>query len=596
MKKIILLLAACCFALLGKAQTSVAPTVGDGTSANPYQIATLDNLYWLSQNSPNTGKYFVQIADIDLTECTSWKYGFPATSFNGSYDGQNHIISNLYIKNSSSGDAKIGLFSQLTVKGVVKNVKLRNSSITGGSYVGGIAGYMFAGGNIVNCSNTGSVSGSTSVAGIVGESYGSVTDCYNQATISATGNDVGGIVGYASSISLTNCYNTGLVEATGTNSTRVGGLVGELASGIITNCYNTGAIACTTYGVGGIAGYFSGTVLNCHNTGTIIGNTYYVGGIVAYMINDNFSMTSCYNTGNVTGKTNSIGGIIGCSKFTGTIVDCYNEGVVSGDRNIGGIIGENYKTASIDKCHNSGTVNATAQVCGGIAGFTEGNLTNSYNVGAISGNLDVGGIVGTAYYGTIANNYNWGAIGGGTEVGGIVGYAAANTVNCYSKGKITGTSYIGGIIGIKNLSSLSLALCYWNTDTISTDIGKSTGGTNNFIGKITTEMTSTDFVSLLNANHGSYLTWKQGSEGYPVFDSTPTAIKNTVASSQIKASCINGNLIISGISVGQSIAVYNLQGTAIYNQKTTTETVSVNLPARGIYVVKVGNESVKVVY
>ena len=54
------------FSLL--AQTAVPPALGDGTEANPYQIATWQNLYWLSQNSSAWDKYFIQTADIDFAD------------------------------------------------------------------------------------------------------------------------------------------------------------------------------------------------------------------------------------------------------------------------------------------------------------------------------------------------------------------------------------------------------------------------------------------------------------------------------------------------------------------------------------------------
>ncbi|MEI6143338.1 MAG: hypothetical protein WCP85_28935 [Mariniphaga sp.] len=51
------------------AQTSI-PISGSGTSCSPYQIATLDNLYWLIQKSASCSKYFSQTADIDATSAS----------------------------------------------------------------------------------------------------------------------------------------------------------------------------------------------------------------------------------------------------------------------------------------------------------------------------------------------------------------------------------------------------------------------------------------------------------------------------------------------------------------------------------------------
>jgi len=78
-----------------------------------------------------------------------------------------------------------------------------------------------------------------------------------------------------------------------------------------------------------------------------------------------------------------------------------------------------------------------------------------------------------------------------------------------------------------------------------------------------------------------------------VADVTP--VFNAKASN-LKITTVNGKAVISGLSQGTSLAVYNLQGAVIYNQQAASETVCVNLSARGVYVVKVGTESVKVVY
>lgn len=39
-------------------QKATAPSTGTGTSSNPYQIATLDNLYWIYSNSTEWNKHY----------------------------------------------------------------------------------------------------------------------------------------------------------------------------------------------------------------------------------------------------------------------------------------------------------------------------------------------------------------------------------------------------------------------------------------------------------------------------------------------------------------------------------------------------------
>jgi len=74
-----------------------------------------------------------------------------------------------------------------------------------------------------------------------------------------------------------------------------------------------------------------------------------------------------------------------------------------------------------------------------------------------------------------------------------------------------------------------------------------------------------------------------------------TAVNNATANN-VKVSVQNGQLQVSGVVVGETITVYNLQGTAIYSQQADAETANINLPAKGVYVVKVGAESIKLVY
>lgn len=49
-------------------QSAVAPSAGDGSSGSPYQIATWQNLYWISQNSSEWDKYYIQTASINFSD------------------------------------------------------------------------------------------------------------------------------------------------------------------------------------------------------------------------------------------------------------------------------------------------------------------------------------------------------------------------------------------------------------------------------------------------------------------------------------------------------------------------------------------------
>lgn len=99
-------------------------------------------------------------------------------NFEGTFDGQGHTINGIVV--NRSGSAYNGLFGYVggydnpNVYGLVKNVSLKQSNITGGDYTGGLVGYLQYGGRVDNCFTDASVSGNQYVGGLVGamEGYG----------------------------------------------------------------------------------------------------------------------------------------------------------------------------------------------------------------------------------------------------------------------------------------------------------------------------------------------------------------------------------------------------------------------------------------
>ncbi len=101
-----------------QSQTAVA-TLGSGTIDNPYQISSLENLFWLCapndvlpvpDESTRWSKYYVQTTNIDASSSAKWNEGkgfypiahesydvYPSTPFTGSYDGNGFNISGIYI-------------------------------------------------------------------------------------------------------------------------------------------------------------------------------------------------------------------------------------------------------------------------------------------------------------------------------------------------------------------------------------------------------------------------------------------------------------------------------------------------------------------
>jgi hypothetical protein len=270
----------------------IPPALGDGTSANPYQIATIENLYWLSQNSSVwTGKYFKQTADIDLAAISNWMpIGSGFVPFTGTYDGGGYTIRNLTINSNLYGRALFGRCTGSTelknlnfenanisntsdcsailvafLEGLINNCHTKGGSISGKSDIGSLCGYL-NNGTITNCSSSTSLNGRGSIGGIVGGfSAGKIEFCHNTAAISGNSNALGGIVGYIGSgtatnsyCTITNCYNTANITTSGSSS---GGIIGFCSSGTISKCYSTGT-ATGTSRVGGLVGYCNYEVIN----------------------------------------------------------------------------------------------------------------------------------------------------------------------------------------------------------------------------------------------------------------------------------------------------------------------------------------------
>ncbi len=221
--------------------TAVAPSSGDGSSVNPYQIANLANLRWLSETSTYwaSGIYFIQSANIDATETSIWNYesgfspiGNEDNKFQGNYNGQNHIISNLTIHRASIND--VGLFGYVNNNSTISNLGLVDVNVFGNAlYLGALVG-LGENCDVSNCFSTGSVTGSSRVGGLIGQiSTGSETNCYSTASVNGT-DFIGGLVGENLSATMVNCYSAGVVNGATSN---IGGLLGYSGSSSTTSSY-----------------------------------------------------------------------------------------------------------------------------------------------------------------------------------------------------------------------------------------------------------------------------------------------------------------------------------------------------------------------
>ena len=214
------------------------------------------------------------------------------------------------------------------------------------------------------------------------------------------------------------------------------GLVGD-NKGLITNCSVSGVITGQT-GVGAIAGdNFGGTIINCQSRGTInaLGNN---GGGLVGRNRLNATITGSYSTCTVNGTgNNSYGGLVGWND--NIITNSYATGNVNGVLYSGGLVGRNYR-GMISNCYATGDVISVESWIGGLAGgngsFDPAVITECYATGNVQGNAAVGGLVGeNRNYGVISNSYALGSAWGSNSATGI-----------YGVGGLLGDLYIGGLV------------------------------------------------------------------------------------------------------------------------------------------------------
>ena len=308
-------------------------TNGTGTEADPFLIENAQQLAYLAYrvnngldagggHVSNHDYHYKMMVDVNLNGSNSfqwtpigyWNSDADYQCFGGHFNGNNHIVSELYINNS---DYQIGFFGY-TDGASIENLGINAQTITTtGTYAGGVIG-IATNTIMVNCYNSGSVvangNGVKCSGGIAGCCIGGSTiiDCYHTGSVVAHSSGAysrysGGIVGFANSnsFSITNCYNTGdLTTSSGNNygSNISGGIIGA-GRGILSNCYNTGDIIANGYN-GGIVGQVTGgtfTCTNCYNTGSMSNNG---GGIVGY---GSHNISNCYYL-STCGGNNTYGG------------------------------------------------------------------------------------------------------------------------------------------------------------------------------------------------------------------------------------------------------------------------------------------------
>ena len=234
--------------------------------AEEFLIATNADLYGLSQISARdtfAGKTVYVISDIAANSGTvaemkaaasddnannnpyTWTpIGNESYKFAGTFDGQGHTISGIYL---DSTEGVVGMFKYIDHKVntnvAIQNFRLVNSYIaTSNRSLGSIAGAgqgtirnVYSSADVVSTYNK-DLQDFIHVGGIFGVNTGHVviSNCWYAGTITSLDGNVGGIVGTVQkeTFSLEHCSNSGTIICTQTKKSLVGGMCGKVLAGM----------------------------------------------------------------------------------------------------------------------------------------------------------------------------------------------------------------------------------------------------------------------------------------------------------------------------------------------------------------------------
>ncbi|MBW6515419.1 MAG: hypothetical protein K0B81_02235 [Candidatus Cloacimonetes bacterium] len=332
MKRLVVILILALFSMSLMAQTAIAPAAGDGSEGNPYEIASLENLYWIAASNAvvpdpdqetRWGFNYIQTANIDASETVDWFNGqgwhpigdsYFEYWFIGSYNGAGYTIDNLYINRPDS--SPIGLFGYIS-DSYLHRINILNANITAWDVAGVLVG--------VSDSST-------------------IYRCNSSGILKITGNSGGGLVGV-------NTWHSTILKSSSSVSV-------------------TGGSA-----IGGIAGSNEqwAAIKMSKSSGNINASYGISGGLVGYNTSSNICCS--YSSGKVYGDYH-VGGLVGINTLSGQINDSYSLGHVMGNTNVGGLVGSQSASSSTNSYWNTQT--SGQKTSAGGEGRTTAEMTYPY--------------------------------------------------------------------------------------------------------------------------------------------------------------------------------------------------------------------------
>ncbi len=479
-------------------------------AAGEYEVYSVNGLKWIAklndeQESIFKGKTVKLMNDIDLAG-ENWAPIGREYYFDGTFDGQNNTIKNLYIV-SEQPDWGMGLFG-CAQNATIKNINFENITVNvasddadSGGHIAGVVGYLVGTSTLENITVTGNVKVESSfdkgaasrVAVVVGGSGSNVT--VKDVTINADNNSyvkansmVGGIAGQLmGKATFENCSSN--IDVTG-KKFFAGGIIG-LAAGDsqFTNCLSTGDIAITAggegrandhYRVGGIAGGWADgaknvcTLTNCSYTGKVSGTN--ADGSVASYLDYAGYVGRGYTLNGSAGSKVVINGVVYeevtniASTLTYKVNNVYEISNAASLKWLANTVngGNNFAKQTVKLVDNIDLNNeewAPIGKTGSFNGTFDGNGKTVRNL-LITGNNSTVGLFGNTQEGEIKNlTVENAKVSGRLYVGVVAGVpytSKYNNIKVCGHVEVNGMAYVGGVGG-KN------AYANWNNITVDVD-------------------------------------------------------------------------------------------------------------------------------
>jgi len=509
-----------------------------------------------------------------------------------------------------------------------------NGTVTGNKSAVNFNGY-------ISTYNTGGICGSVS-------SIANFHFCINNGTVTGHTKEqtyVGGIVGYFENLTASNvnnnqyatinaAQNNGLVIGNGTTLSCTGGIVGY-GEGInpISNSFNTATIqggeSAIESHTGGIIGYSINPKINqSYNTGRVIGSgtkKSHTGGVIGFLEGmGSVTISRLHNTGMVKAGSATdayTGGLIGYinvpSNMTAgrSIIDCYTTCKVNGNNttNVGGLIGygiANNQTIGLKNCYAATVItHATGSEVGSFMGYVNLLSGGSFSMSQNFYDKDL-----NAYPG-ISNKT----------------FAQITEKTTNKMRQLNTFSTAGWDIAADDDTKIwaikdTLSYPYFPTQSVpatevfadGSQLSFSLGNTNSIDSvKIFNQTTGADDVftfeeeiraaTSANVKNIAYSCTSGDLLGIQVFESekAPSVIAwftvniqtsvNYVENSAFKASVNERQITVEGEIAGKRISIYTANGAMIYNANANLNKLIIPVYDKGVYILQVGSESVKVV-